>query len=246
MDYNKARSNLVEQISEFMGGKTAVIGESGGVDSALITFLCVEAIGKDKIIARTMPYGDQSTADADLVAKALDLPNYGCINIKQTVDTFGFTQKVTMGNSRSRVRMINLYALAGENNGLVIGTSNKTEMLLGYFTKFGDGGCDVEPIGELYKTDVWGMAKTYPNFPNSILTKAPSAELWEGQTDENEIGMTYADMDVILKCLYDGSTETDMTFAQLENKYGKDKVLSMSSRFENTSHKRSMPVSFHP
>jgi len=236
MNYIDAKNRIVKQIIGFMGDRNAIIGESGGIDSALVTFLCVEALGVDRVFAITMPYGKQSTADADLVAQtlALGVKNYKCINIKPMVDSFGFDDRMTVGNTKARVRMINLYAAAAENNGIVVGTSNKTEMMLGYFTKFGDGGCDIEPIGDLYKTDVWGMAKAYPAFPQSIITKAPSAELWEGQTDEKEIGMTYAEMDAILKVM----EETKQY--NLENPNFK-RIFDM---YIKTEHKRRMPPTF--
>lgn len=132
-NYFHARQEIVAQIIKFMGNRNAIIGESGGVDSALITFLCVEALGADRIFAVTMPYGDQSTSDADLVASTLGIKEYGCVDIKPIVDAFGFTKPMTVGNTKARVRMAILYALASEHNGIVIGTSNKTEMMLGYF-----------------------------------------------------------------------------------------------------------------
>ncbi|HUV85166.1 MAG TPA: NAD+ synthase [Methanosarcinales archaeon] len=241
MDYFDARQKIVNQIKNFVGDRNAVIGESGGIDSALITFLCVEAIGPNRVIARTMPYGEQATADADIVASILDIKNYGCVNIKPMVDAFGFTNRMTIGNTKARMRMSILYALAAENNGMVIGTSNKTEMKLGYFTKFGDGGCDVEPIGDLYKTDVWAMAKTYSNFPQGIITKAPSAELWSGQTDESEIGMTYAEMDRILKGLEKiGCPDCYLMKTDLGDTNYK-KIVDM---YKRTEHKRHMPPTF--
>lgn len=242
MNYNKVREFLVQELRYFMKDRNAVIGESGGVDSALITFLCVEALGQDRVIARTMPYGNQSTADADLVAKTLDIKNYGCINIKPSVDSFGFTKPMTIGNTKARVRMTNLYALAAENNGMVIGTSNKTEMQLGYFTKFGDGGCDVEPIGDLYKTEVWEVAKTYPNFPERIITKSPSAELWEGQTDEGEIGMSYEDMDRILNYFTSGTIKNrddNLKVNETENR------VKLSLMINKSEHKRHLPPTFY-
>jgi len=260
MNIIEARKSLVKQIRDFMGTRNAVIGESGGVDSALVTFLCVEALGENRVIARTMPYGEQSTIDADAVANILNISNYGCINIKPSVDSFGFKKGMTIGNAKARVRMINLYALAAENNGLVIGTSNKTEMMIGYFTKYGDGGCDVEPIADLFKTEVWEMAKTYLNFPANIIQKSPSAELWEGQTDEGEIGMSYSEMDAILRCVekylpLDVSRETQLNILSIlrdldvkfddimtDNYPNVSKIISMHL---NTEHKRNMPKTFY-
>ena len=124
---------------------------------------------------------------------------------------------------------------------MVIGTGNKTELMLGYLTKYGDGGCDVEPIGNLYKTEVFELAK-HLNIPSCIINKPPSAELWEGQTDEGEIGMTYAEMDGILRGMDTKSLFFDRE--ALVRKYGEQKVAIISKRVMESAHKREMPKSF--
>jgi len=249
MDYDKITSKLVSDLSNFLGYKKAIIGISGGIDSAVVAYLCEEAVDKSNIFAVTMPYGDQSTEDADLVARELNLTYYKNINIKPIVDeamksiTVPYTgnNKLVNGNMRARVRMLILYAFAGAMNGMVIGTSNKTELSLGYFTKFGDGGCDVEPIGDLYKTEIFELAKCL-GIPFKLIDKAPSAELWEGQTDEGEIGMTYKEMDGILAGMDTHGIFYDRK--SLIERYGENKVIVIEKRYNNSDHKRKMPKTF--
>jgi NAD+ synthase len=163
MDYEFIVNKLKQDIRFFLKDKNAIIGISGGIDSAVVAALCVEAVGKDRVIGIQMPYGGQSTEDGTILMKHLDIDfgDNSVINIKPIVDTF--TKELTMientkltnGNIRARVRMALLYAIAGGSNGMVMGTGNKTEILLGYFTKYGDGGVDVEVIGNLYKTEIF-------------------------------------------------------------------------------------------
>lgn len=247
MNYKEVEKKLVKQLREFLGNKNAIIGISGGIDSAVVASLCARAIGGEKVTGIMMPYGDQSIKDSEKLVESVGF-NAHVINIKSTVDEaiskLPFAKKeiskLTNGNMRARVRMSILYAFAGELNGLVIGTSNKTEILLGYFTKYGDGGVDVEPIGDLYKTEIFELARELKDIPDSIINKSPSAELWEGQTDEGEIGMTYADMDGILKGIDDKSVFYHS--ASLIKQYGDAKVAMIEARIRNSWHKRSMPI----
>lgn len=228
--------------------KRAIIGISGGVDSAVVAALCAEACGPENVTGIMMPYGNQSIADSETLVKHLGIQSH-VINIKSSVDDilsklpFKEISKLTNGNTRARVRMVTLYNFANEINGIVVGTSNKTETMLGYFTKYGDGGVDIEPIADLYKTEVFELAK-HLKLPNVFVTKAPSAELWEGQTDEGEIGMTYAEMDGILMTMADKDT-----FNKHRNlvakMYGENKVATIEKKIESSRHKRSMPPTFN-
>jgi len=245
VDFRQIATTLQNGIKEFLGDKNAIIGISGGIDSAVVATLCVNAVGKKRVIGVQMPYGEQSVVDGDILIKHLGIKTEYVIDIKSTINCFKGRlwmllpdDKLMYGNIRARTRMIILYAFANSHNGLVMGTSNKTEFLLGYFTKFGDGGCDLEPIGDLYKTEIFELAK-YLGVPECIINKKPSAELWDGQTDEGEIGMSYAEMDGILKGM-----DTPSAFYKdknLEEKYGKGKVEAIVKRITSTEHKRHMP-----
>lgn len=230
--------SIEKQIREYLGDKKAVIGISGGIDSAVVMVLCVNAVGKENVIGIQMPYHLQSTEHGNLLIKKFGI--YDCeYNIFPIVNAFPGTlahcSKINNGNIRARVRMAILYAFAGKCNGIVVGTSNKTEIELGYFTKYGDGGCDIEPIGDLYKTEIFEMA-SFLKIPDVIISKKPSAELWDGQTDEDELGMTYIEMDEMLKEQY-------MPINLFLEKYGEKgkKLLELKSK---TEHKRNMPPIF--
>lgn len=207
MEYEK----IAKQIEDFLKEKTeslngGVIGISGGIDSAVVAFLSVRALGKSKVYGLLMPYGKQNTQDAEEVAKILGI-SYDIVNIKPLVKKFEkalpfFGEKLTKGNLMARVRMCLLYGAANQQKKLVLGTTNKSEFLIAYYTKYGDGGVDIEPIGDLYKTEVWELAK-HLGVPQRIIEKTPSADLWPDQTDEGEIGMDYHTLDKILQ----GETE---------------------------------------
>lgn len=242
------KTNVLQaSLQKFLGNKTAIIGISGGIDSAVVASLCARAIGSKKVFGVQMPYGDQSIEDGTSLIKSLDINGY-VVNIKPGVDAaisgmpWFKVSKLTNGNLRARERMSILYAFAGELNGMVIGTGNRTELMIGYFTKYGDGGCDIEPIGSIYKTDVFELARSLGGIPSNIINKAPSAELWENQTDEDEIGMTYSDMDNILSVLENTDKEDycKNRYA-LALKYGNDKVFSIEKRVRESEHKRETP-----
>lgn len=197
-----------KEIIEFMarffvssGFNKAIVGISGGIDSAVIANLCVKVLGKENVTGVMLPYGKQpDIEDADLLCNLLQI-NKIQINIQKAVDEI-VNSKIKesqdrLGNIKARIRMIYLYDLSAELNALVVGTGNKTELLLGYFTHYGDGACAIEPIGHLYKTQVKEIAKYLNIFP-SIINKAPSAGLFDGQTDEEDLGGTYQEIDNML------------------------------------------------
>lgn len=215
---------FVEQMIEFIrikhnynsaSGKSnkAVIGISGGVDSALVAALAVRALGPDNVILVKMPYVGMSSKgsieDSDLLAAQLGVNDIRESPINEIADAIIRAAEASgkkmsalgKGNAMARARMSVLYAIAGENDGRVLDTCNLTEVLVGFFTKHGDGASDLNPVGELYKTWVWILARKL-GVPECILNKKPSAELEKGQTDENDMGITYRALDLVLYLLY--------------------------------------------
>lgn len=199
---------LVAGIQSFMGDKNiAVIGVSGGVDSALAVALLVLALGKDRVLGLILPYGTQSDInDAIAVCKKFDI-DYKIMNIKESVDggareykkVFGIEpDALSLGNLKARTRMEFQYLVAGMiGHARVVGTTNASEYFIGYYTKFGDGGIDFEPLLELLKSGVYALAK-HLGVPDCVLKKDPSAGLWPDQTDEKEMGFTYTQLETYL------------------------------------------------
>jgi NAD+ synthase len=186
----------------------AVIGLSGGVDSSLSCHLTAEALGPENVLAVRMPYkgsSPDSLEHAQLVIDTLGVQSL-TIPITEMVDPlferFPEADRVRRGNVMARARMIVLYDQSQAFKGLVMGTGNKTEILLGYTTLFGDAACAINPLGDLYKTQVRQLARAM-GLPEAIVAKPPSADLWRGQTDEGELGFTYAEVDQLLHLLVD-------------------------------------------
>jgi len=188
-----------------IGIKKAVIGLSGGIDSAVSTYLAVKAFGAENVKCFLMPYkssSKESVIDAMRVVDALKVP-YEKIEITDMVDAFvknANDKDITnlrKGNIMARCRMIVLYDQSAKENALVIGTGNKTEILLGYSTLFGDSASAINPVGDLYKTQLLDLAE-HLKIPQELIDKKPSADLWEGQSDENEFGFTYKKVDEYL------------------------------------------------
>jgi len=191
-----------------VGYSRAVIGLSGGIDSALSCVLAVEALGAENVLAVRMPYKSSSAdslAHADLLIKQLQIPNK-TVEITDMVEPLFASDmemtKLRKGNIMARERMIVLYDQSEVFKGLVIGTSNKTEILLGYSTQFGDAASAMNPLGDLYKTQIRQLSRAM-NIPAPIIDKAPSADLWDGQTDESELGFTYEQVDQLLYLMID-------------------------------------------
>jgi NAD+ synthase len=187
------------------GAKGVVIGISGGLDSAVVADLCVQALGKDAVHGFLMPSADsdpKDAADGRLLLEHLGLPVHErpiepiIAGMEEVLGSFDSPQQ--QGNVKARARMMTLYAEAQARGCLVAGTGNKSELLIGYFTKHGDGGNDMLPIGDIYKSDLFEIAREM-GLPTVLIDKPPSAGLWEGQTDEGELGMSYKELDAILK-----------------------------------------------
>lgn len=191
-----------------VGMERVVIGLSGGVDSALSAILAAKALGAENVLAIKMPYttsSRESIEHADLVIAATGISSL-TVDISPQIDAYfaGFPDADNMrrGNKMARERMTILYDHSARWQALVLGTSNKTELLLGYGTLYGDMASAVNPLGDLYKTQVWALAE-FVGVPHPIVKKAPSADLWSGQTDESELGFSYREVDELLYLLVD-------------------------------------------
>jgi len=184
------------------GASGLVFGLSGGIDSCVVAALCREALGKKKVLALCLPCHSrkQDLRDALALAKEFDIRT-STVDLTESYDSMiralPKADRMARANIRPRLRMTTLYYFAKKLNYLVCGTSNKTEFMSGYFTKFGDGASDLLPIGDLYKTQVRELARELA-IPEHFITKPPTAGLWPGQTDEREMGITYPELDDIL------------------------------------------------
>jgi len=215
--------NIKKQLQEFLKDELAktgltkvTVGLSGGLDSAVVAVLCKETFG-DNMSCVLMPSqfsSKESIDDAIELCEKFDI-KYEIKSIAPMVESFIENMnedRLRIGNFSARMRMSVLYDISSRDKSIVVGTSNKSELLLGYGTIFGDIACAINPIGEMYKSDEFEFAK-YLGVTDAIINKKPSADLWEGQSDEEELGYTYAQMDEVLKHLVEGNKSKEELLA---------------------------------
>jgi NAD+ synthase len=243
----KLTSFLVTEI-EKTGLKKAVLGLSGGLDSALVAALAARALGKENVTGILMPYKTSSSKSVEDALKVVENTGINSlrIEISAVVDTFAannmtnpdFSRKGRLGNIMARTRMMTLFDFSAANGAIVLGTGNKSEIELGYFTMFGDGASAINPIGSLYKTDIFEFAR-FLGLPESVITKAPSADLFEGQTDEGEIGYSYIQMDPVIHAISDlQMNEDDIINEGFDEKL----VKFVKTRINSMKYKRKVPI----
>src|SRR3989338_7816490 len=242
MDAKKWEGEIVQFLRSCFrkaGRKTAVAGVSGGLDSAVVLALCARALGRRNVIAVFLPSKHtpaQDMKDARSLARKFGTRT-ASFNIEPVIRAYGWVahKKIDRANVSARVRMAALYSIARNNNGLVVGTGDKSELMLGYFTKHGDGGADLFPIAGLYKTEVKELACRL-GIQDSIISKPASPALWKNHTAEAELGFSYDIADQVLSAIEFGSSK-----ARLEQRFGKKTAHRIIRRIKENSHK-SLPA----
>jgi NAD+ synthase len=225
------------------GFTRGVLGLSGGVDSALACFLAAEALGPENVLAVRMPHADSAPDSFEDAGRVIDQLGVASVTVPITnivaplIEQFPDMGQVRSGNAKARARMLILYDQSVAFNGLVIGTGNKTEILLGYTTLYGDSACALNPLGDLYKTQVRQLALAL-GVPDAIVAKPPSADLWVGQTDEGELGYTYEQVDRLLYYLIDQRHRPE---AAVEAGFDREFVEQVLERVRRHHYKRVMP-----
>jgi len=225
------------------GFSKLIVGLSGGIDSSVTAALCVKAVGMENVIGVMLPY---RKSHPDSLNDALEVVNilgikHKLIDISPMVDSYfdKYDQdaaNLRKGNRMARERMCVLYDLSAKYKALVAGTGNLSELMIGYCTQYGDSACAFEPIGHLYKTEVYMMAEVL-GLPQSVINKKPTADLWEGQTDEDEIGISYAELDEILCHMLDMKKNEK----ELISNFSKEKINKVMRLIQISEFKRNMP-----
>lgn len=261
-ELERHREHIVDFIREQLdaaGVDDAVLGLSGGIDSTTTAYLAVEALGADHVHGLVLPSEvnrDENMSDAERVAETLGI-SYDVIEIEPIVDTIldavpsvdadadasSDPLKTAVGNLRVRTRAVLNYFAANRRNALVLGTGNRSEALVGYFTKYGDGAVDCHPIANLYKQQVRQLAK-HLGVEDDLAEKTASAEMWSGQTDEAELGLDYDTLDSILALHIDGPLSKSATVRTLD--VDEELVTRVRGLYERSAHKRQVPPGPEP
>ncbi|WP_049926503.1 NAD+ synthase [Halopiger goleimassiliensis] len=253
-ELEQRREHITEFIREQVdaaGADGAVLGLSGGIDSTLTAHLTVEALGAENVHGLVLPATvstEDNMSDAERVAQDLEI-SYDVLEIEPIVDSLleAYPEvegdREAVGNARARVRAVLNYLVANHENRLVVGTGNRSEAAVGYFTKYGDGAVDCHPIGNLYKAQVRQLAR-HVGVPEDLASKTATAELWTGQTDEEELGISYETLDSILATHVDGPLSVDATARVLE--VDADTVERVRAMYEASAHKRAAPPAPEP
>ena len=248
IDLNEQIELIVKFIKKQLttaGFSKLIVGLSGGIDSAVVAALCVKAIGSENVYGVMLPYissHDDSLEHAKLVAEKFNI-KYRIVEITKMVDAYfdNFepdANALRRGNRMARERMCVLYDLSAKYKALVAGTGNLSELMIGYCTQYGDSACAFETIGNLYKTEVFEIAHIL-EVPECIITKNPTADLWEGQTDEDEMGITYRELDEILYLMLDQK----MNYEKLVSTFSTEKIDKVKRMIQLSEFKRNMPPS---
>ena len=262
-DAERKIESFIKDIIDSAGAQGVIVGLSGGIDSALAAALCARALGREKVLglfcyeSERVPDLSANTDFSDVCGLVGDLGIELLIIdmspvLKAAGTVIGHAHAIDgkavriscpetdlcKGNLRARMRMSVLYYYANRLNFLVAGTANRTELLTGYYTKYGDGGVDINPVGDLYKTEVRQLARQL-GIPKAILEKTPSAGFWEGQSDEADLGISYGDLDKFLRLAVDENKDRETVLRET----GMDGELyaSLTARLRSGAHKRSMP-----
>ncbi len=239
----KVITGFIQDAVTKVGFERVVLGLSGGIDSALVAFLAAEALGAENVLGVRMPYRTSSEGSLTDAQQVIDQLGIEALTIPITpmvdplIEQFTDMNQMRKANIMARQRMIVLYDQSAATRSLVIGTSNKTEFMLGYTTIFGDSAAAMQPIADLYKTQVRQLSRAM-NLPASVIEKPPSADLWIGQTDEAELGYTYEQVDKLLYLLIDGRYSVDEA---AEQGFDKSFVESVWRKVRMNHYKRTMP-----
>ncbi|MFC4550212.1 MULTISPECIES: NAD+ synthase [Halorussus] len=243
---------FIRDTAESAGTDRAVLGLSGGIDSTLTAHLAVEALGAENLHGLVMPGAvsrEDNMSDAEWVAQELEM-SFDVFEINPIVDRFldaypaAEGDRMAVGNLRARSRGVMNYLVANHEGSMVLGTGNKSEALVGYFTKYGDGAVDCHPLGNLYKQQVRQLAK-HVGVPDELVDKPATAGLWAGQTDEDEMGIAYDALDAVLALHVEGPLSESATLRELPE-VSEEQLRRVREMVARSEHKRHVPPSPEP